>query len=140
MRAKNLLLFGVLLIALTACGGGVEEASPAQGEESSVAFETPKDGETVSSPVQVEMAPSGFDVVPSAESGEGQGHFHVMVDTDCAPEGATIPNDDQHLHFGDGSTTTEIELEPGEHTLCLQAGDQAHNAFGTTDEITITVE
>lgn len=139
MRPWHLVLVVVLIFAV-ACGGGVEDASPAEGEERSVAFEAPKDGDSVSSPVPVEMTPGGFEVAPADESTEGQGHFHIMVDTDCVAEGETIPNDDQHLHFGDGSTSTELELEPGEHTLCLQAGDAPHTAFGTTDTITITVE
>lgn len=53
--------------------------------------------------------------------------------------GKTIPKDDQHQHFGDGSTEAELELEPGEHTLCLQFADGAHVATGLTDEVTVTV-
>ncbi|WP_114594048.1 DUF4399 domain-containing protein [Euzebya pacifica] len=40
----------------------------------------------------------------------------------------------------DGSTSAELELEPGEHTLCLQDGDGEHTALDLTDEITVTVE
>ena len=139
MRPWHLGLVVVLLFA-GACGGGAEDAASGDGEGRSVAFVTPTDGETVSSPVQVEMTPGGFEVAPADQSTEGQGHFHIMVDTECVAEGETIPSDDSHQHFGDGSTTTELELEPGEHTLCLQAGDQNHTAFGTTDQINITVE
>ena len=138
MRTTNLVLLGAVLLALAACGG--DDASSGEGGEAAVSFSSPADGDTVSSPVTVEMQAEGFEVAPAAESSEGQGHFHVMVDTECVGEGETVPNVDQHLHFGDGSTSTEIELEPGEHTLCLQAGDQVHSAFGATDEITITVE
>lgn len=138
MRARHPALVVLLLFAV-ACGGA-EDAAPAQGEERSVAFQAPKDGDTVSSPVTVEMTPGAFEVAPAAESSEGQGHFHIMVDTDCVAEGETIPNDEQHVHFGDGSTSTELELEPGERTLCLQAGDATHAAFGTTDTISVTVE
>ena len=137
MRTKNLVLFAAVLLGLAACGGG--GGGEADGE-ASVSFASPADGETVSSPVSVEMQAEGFEVAPAEESTEGQGHFHVMVDTECVGEGETIPNDETHLHFGDGSTTTEIELEPGEHTLCLQAGNATHSAFGTTDQISITVE
>jgi hypothetical protein len=134
VRALNLIIAGVVMLALAACGGGDAES------EQAASFASPSDGETVSSPVTVEMAAEGFEVAPAEGSTEGQGHFHVMVDTDCVVEGETIPNDDSHLHFGDGSTSTQIELEPGEHTLCVQAGDQVHNAFGETTQITITVE
>jgi hypothetical protein len=134
VSGKNLFVLSAVMLALSACGGGDAES------ERAALFASPADGDTVSSPVAVEMAAEGFEVAPAEGSTEGQGHFHVMVDTDCVGEGETIPNDETHVHFGDGSTTTELELEPGEHTLCLQAGDQVHNAFGGTDEITITVE
>lgn len=134
MRAKNLFLIPVMLLALAACGG--DDAA----SEQAVNFSNLTDGDTVSSPVQVEMEAEGFDIAPAAESAEGEGHLHVMVDTDCVAVGETIPNDEQHVHFGDGSTSVELDLEPGEHTLCLQAGDQVHNAFGGTDQVTITVE
>jgi hypothetical protein len=121
-------------MALAACGG--DDAA----SEQAAAFGSPADGDTVASPVAIEMTAEGFEVAPADGSTEGQGHFHVMVDTECVAEGETIPNDDTHHHFGDGSTSTELELESGPHTLCLQAGNASHSAFGATDEITITVE
>lgn len=92
------------------------------------------------SPVQVEMEAQGITIEP-AEAGvnEGAGHFHIMVDTDCVAPGEIIPDDDQHRHFGNGATSAELELEPGEHTLCLQLGDGAHEAREPTHEITVTV-
>lgn len=33
----------------------------------------------------------------------------------------------------------DFTLEPGEHTLCLQAGNGAHEAPDLTDEVAITV-
>ncbi len=59
--------------------------------------------------------------------------FHVTP-------GETIPADDAHVHYGDGATAAQLELSPGEHTLCLQAGDGTHTALDLTDEITFTVE
>lgn len=106
-----------------------------------VSFGGVADGDTVASPVAVTFEADGFEIVPAAEGGgDGSGHLHVMIDTDCVPVGETIPNDDEHLHFGDGSTSTELELTPGDHTLCLQAGDGEHTAMDVTDEVTITVE
>ncbi|MCJ7534133.1 MAG: DUF4399 domain-containing protein [Anaerolineales bacterium] len=68
-----------------------------------------------------------------------------MIDTPCIDPGEMIPNppDGDHRHFLIGSTETEIELSPGEHTLFLQAGDGEHTALpgdGMTEVITITVE
>ena len=146
MSARILLVLLVAVVA-TACGGEapapqeVGDGGEATEGAASVAFVSPKDGDTVSAPAAVEMlAAPAITIEEAGEVREGAGHFHIMVDTPCVEQGQTIPSDDQHVHFGDGSTQTELELEPGEHTLCLQAGDGAHTAIGQTDEITITVE
>ena len=54
-----------------------------------------------------------------------------------------IPMDETHLHFGKGQTSTELTLEPGEHTLRLQMANGAHIAQDGPqyhDEITVTVK
>jgi hypothetical protein len=48
------------------------------------------------------------------------------VDTGLPELGLPIPKDEQHIHFGDGSTITELSLAPGEHTLQLLLGDLLH--------------
>lgn len=119
-------------LALAGCGGGDDAAS--------VSFERPSDGDTVETPVTVEMAAEGVTVEPAdAGVNDGAGHFHVMIDAECVEPGEVIPKDDTHLHFGDGSTTAELELEPGQHTLCLQFATGDHVASGLTDTITVTV-
>ena len=40
--------------------------------------------------------------------------------------GEGIENDENHRHFGGGQTETELELEPGNHTLQLLLGDHRH--------------
>jgi hypothetical protein len=57
--------------------------------------------------------------------------------------GLPIPKDAQHVHFGDGSTETEITLEPGQHTLQMLLGDHLHIPHDpplVSDPITILVE
>lgn len=129
------------LLTLTGCSsdGDTDATDAASG---GIEFAGIADGDTVTSPVSVEFATTGdFEIIPAADGGgDGAGHMHVMVDVGCVTVGEVIPSDDSHLHFGDGSTSTELELEPGEHTLCLQAGDGEHTAMDVTDEITITVE
>lgn len=106
-----------------------------------VTIALPVDGATVSNPVLIEPVVVGAEIAPAGESGPGQGHYHVMIDTACAPIGEVIPADESHVHYGDGSTTLELpELEPGEHTLCVQLGDANHQAFGASSTITLTVE
>ncbi|WP_254841298.1 DUF4399 domain-containing protein [Natronomonas marina] len=110
-------------------------------EEASVSFGAPEDGATVESPVAAEFEASDSATVEQAgELSQTGGHFHVMVDTEAVEVGEAIPNDDSHLHFGDGSTSAELELESGEHDLLLQMGDGEHLALPATDEITVTVE
>lgn len=123
---------------LAACGD--DDDAEASGE-ASVSFASPVDGDVVTSPVAVEMSADGVTIEPAGEVNDGAGHFHVMVDEACLDAGETIPGDSEaHLHFGKAQTETEIELEPGEHTLCLQVGDGEHTALGITDTVTFTVE
>jgi hypothetical protein len=104
-----------------------------------VSIASPEDGATVESPFGVSMEADGFTIEPVGEVREGAGHLHLMVDAGCVAPGQEIPDDASHLHFGDGSTETELDLPVGEHTLCLQAGNGAHTALDHTDQITITV-
>lgn len=125
-------------LALAGCGSDGEDLT---GTGGSVSFAGLADGDTVSSPVTVDMTADGVTIEPAdAGVNEGAGHLHVMIDTGCVPAGETIPADDAHRHFGDGSTTADLDLEPGEHTLCLQLADGEHVATDITQEITITVE
>jgi hypothetical protein len=121
-------LSALALLLAASCSGGA-----------SVSITSPDDGATVESPFGVSMEAEGFTIEPAGEVREGAGHLHLMVDADCVAPGETIPEDANHLHFGDGATETELDLPPGEHTMCLQAGDGVHTALDLTDEITITV-
>ena len=126
-----LLVIGLLLVG---CGGS----------EPSVRIAEPHDGASVAAPVRVVMTAENFTIEPAGDGmvREGAGHLHIMVDTPCVEAGTTIPKDETHLHFGDGSTETELALSPGDHTLCLQAADGAHTALageGLTHSITVNV-
>ena len=129
-RARRAVEFTILALLFAACGDG----------GGGVSFMEPQDGDTISSPVRVVMQSEEIRIEEAGEVREGAGHFHVMVDVDCVEPGQTIPEDDQHLHFGDASTEASIDLTPGEHTLCLQVGNGAHAALDATDEISITVQ
>ncbi len=131
MRIALLLTLLLLAGACSSDDGATDEAS--------VSFGGIEDGAEVTSPVTVDFVAENFEIEEAGAISEGAGHMHVMVDTDCVAVGDVIPADENHIHYGDGSTSTELELEPGEHTLCLQAGDGAHTALDLTDEITITV-
>ena len=116
-----------------------DEISITVDDSPSVAFLEPASGATVVSPVLLKLAAFNFTLEPAGEVHDGAGHLHVMVDAPCIEPGAVIPKDDQHVHLGTAQTETELTLTPGEHTLCLQAGDGAHTALDITREVTFTV-
>lgn len=108
-----------------------------------VFFITPADGDTVSSPVTVEFGIESMEVVRAGVASPNSGHHHLLVDTDLPDLGMPVPADENHIHFGDASTSTTLELEPGEHTLQLLLGDHLHIPHDPpvmSDRITITVE
>lgn len=112
-------------------------------ETGSVSFTSPSDGATVTTPVSFEMAAENF-TVEAASNGvrDGAGHLHILVDQPALEPGAVIPNNESngYYHYGDGSTTAEISMEPGTHTVRLQAGDAKHRAYDLTDTIQLSVE
>lgn len=117
-----------------------------QPEDASVSFETPSDGDTVESPVEIVAEVDGIDLEPAGTMEAGTGHLHILVDHDCYEVGEVMPGpseeaeDDGIFHWSDGQSEDELELEPGDYELCIQIGDGDHRAFGETDEISITVE
>lgn len=153
----------LFLAALAACSqpsGDEPAAGPAQTDAASgsqpaamartpappdarVYFVTPADGDVVASPVTVEFAVDGMDVVPAGENAPNSGHHHVIIDTGLPPMNLPIPADERHVHFGDGSSSTELELDSGQHTLQLVFADHLHIPHDppvVSDPITITVE
>ncbi|RIK40769.1 MAG: rod shape-determining protein RodA [Chloroflexi bacterium] len=154
MQRPSILIIGLLLASLAysgcvqpAQGGSAAPQSAAQPAQVSsgprVFFVEPASGAEVSSPVTVKFGAEGFTVEPAGEAVKpDHGHLHVMVDTDCIPAAQGIPNDETHLHYGKAQMEAEIELSPGEHTLCLQAADSNHVALageGMTHVITVKV-
>lgn len=115
---------------------GMADAGEAAGDtgmdtppEITISFASPSDGARVTSPFDVEMAAEGVEVVPAGTMEEGTGHMHILIDTPFVPAGEVIPSDEAHRHYGDGSTSTTLDLEPGTHVLRLQLADGAHRAL-----------
>lgn len=108
-----------------------------------VFFRMPTENAIVPPTFTVVMGAVGISVDPAGDIVENSGHMHILVDTDFIEAGNVIPKDDQHLHFGDGSLTTELTLTPGSHTLRLQLADGAHIALEGDvyrDEVVVTVK
>lgn len=134
----------VALTAMAVTGAAVAQikrtASPAGAE---VYIISPKDGETVSSPVTVRFGLKGMGVAPAGIALENTGHHHLIIDAELPPLGAPVPTDANHVHFGKGQTETSVELKPGKHTLQLLLGDHLHIPHDppvSSKKITITVK
>lgn len=112
--------------------------------DAAVTIVSPEDGATVTSPVIVEFALEGMEVAKAGTDDENSGHHHLLVDLDeLPPMDAPLPSTEQVVHFGGGQTSTDLELEPGEHTLQLLLGDHMHVPHEPpvmSEKITITVE
>ncbi|MDX1507233.1 MAG: DUF4399 domain-containing protein [Woeseiaceae bacterium] len=166
MKSSTLILAAIAApaaLALAACserpaaGDSAAEAPAAESATSAPAtmprstspegarvfFITPVDGSTVSNPVRIEFGIEGMDVVPAGSDAPNSGHHHLIIDAGLPDLGLPIPANDNYIHFGDGSTSTERELAPGEHTLQLLLGDHLHVPHEPpvmSPVITITVE
>ena len=139
MKINLLIAFCLPLVA--ACAEKPDETPPpaadaaqepaaltrsASAEDARVFFISPADGDTVDNPIRVVFGTEGMAVVPAGNDTPHSGHHHLLIDTELPELGLPIPKDEHHVHFGDGSTETEIMLEPGEHTLQLLLGDHLH--------------
>jgi hypothetical protein len=110
---------------------------PVVPDTARVFFLAPNDGATVVGPVvggkvavHVEMGAEGVTVMPAGSLVDGGGHHHIIIDGDAVPRGDAVPADPHHIHYGLGQTQTELQLEPGPHTLRLQFADGAHRSYG----------
>lgn len=112
-------------------------------DDASVYFVTPADGATVTSPVRLEFGADGMTIVAAGTEQAFSGHHHLLIDVELPSSDLPIPKDANHIHFGDGSFSTEISLEPGPHTLQLLLGDHRHIPHDPpvlSNRISITVE
>lgn len=108
-----------------------------------VSFLELRDGDVVPTTFNVQFVITGMEVAPAGVNKVNTGHHHVLIDLDQLPPlDQPLPKTDQIVHFGGGETSTELTLEPGEHTLQLLLGDYMHvphNPPAMSPRITITV-
>lgn len=133
----------VAAIILAASTAFAQERTPsAPGAEAYII--SPKNGESVKSPVTVRFGLKGMGIAPAGVKLENTGHHHLLIDTDVPADlNAPLPTSDQVKHFGKGQTETSIELTPGKHTLQLVLGDMnhtPHNPAVVSKKITINVK
>jgi len=108
-----------------------------------VYFANLKDGQTVTSPLKVEMAVEAMHVdTANGVLKPASGHHHILVDIDSIKTGEVIKKDSVHIHFGNAQTSAEIKLPPGKHSLTLQFADAMHRSYGSklTSKVTVDVK
>ena len=133
-----------LLLSVSMTPAPTQERTPAPaGAEAYI--QSPANGAVVTSPVTVRFGLRGIGVAPAGVQLPNTGHHHVLIDVseaDMPSFDLPLPATDQVVHFGLGQTETELELEPGQHTLQLVLGDYLHTPHSppvTSEPITITV-
>ena len=75
-----------------------------QERQPGVFFKNVKDGDVLSSPINLEFGVEGFELAPSGFIGERVGHHHLLVNRDSIMKVVVIPSDVNHIHFGNGET------------------------------------
>jgi hypothetical protein len=109
-----------------------------------VYIQSPKDGETVSSPFTVRFGLKGMGIAPAGIDQPNTGHHHLLIDVEKVPDfNAALPATDNIKHFGAGQTETELTLPPGIHTLQLVFADYLHIPHDKpvmSEKVTITVK
>jgi hypothetical protein len=119
------------LVYLAISSAAFAQTKPAGGPTPSPAgamvyFIDVKNGQTIAPKTIIHFGLRGMGLAPAGVDRPNSGHHHLLIDTELPPLDAPIPNDFNHLHFGNGQTEAEVSLPAGEHTLQLLLGDQNH--------------
>ena len=129
------LIFAVLILSIPAFATA--------GDDPSLYFITPQNGDVVSGEFTIQFGLRGMGVAPAGVEKDKTGHHHLLIDMETLPPmDAPLPKSDQVRHFGGGQTETSLSLPPGKHTLQLVLGDYAHTPHEApviSKKITITV-
>src|SRR3954453_4242283 len=137
MSWRGVLVTAVIMVPFAA------QAQTAAPSDAKAYIISPKNGERVKSPFPVRFGLRGMGVTHAGDTAKNMGHHHLLVDvTDPLDPKEPIPTGRKHLHFGTGQTETELNLEPGKHTLQLVLGDAEHKLFRPnvmSDQVNITV-
>ena len=141
---KQRFLACTISVALLGAFAAAQVPKTKAPDNATVYFQTPKDGETVSSPFTVRFGLKGIGVAPAGVTAPNTGHHHLLIDMATPPDcNAALAVTDNIRHFGGGQTETELTLPPGKHTLQLVLGDALHIPHEkpvVSEKITITVK
>ncbi len=141
---KMTLAIAILATSMFSISAVAQDAKSPWPSDSKVYIISPKNGETVSSPVTVLFGLKGLGVAPAGIEKPKTGHHHLLIDTKIPAElNEPLIADKNHVHFGGGQTQATIELTPGQHTLQLLMGDHNHVPYNpplASEVVTITVK
>ena len=127
----------------TAMNTTTMDALPAVPAGAKVYFKNLRDGQTVSSPLKVEMGATNISVDSAGTIKQNSGHFHIIIDDgDSTASGVVVRKDSTHLHFGNAQKEATVTLSPGKHRLALQFADGIHRSYGSklSEAITLNVK
>jgi hypothetical protein len=138
-------LFACMLVAASVAGPAIAQLPKNKApDNAAVYFQSPKDGDTVTSPFTVRFGLKGMGIAPAGVNQPNTGHHHLLVDLEKVPDfNAALPVTENVRHFGAGQTETELTLPSGKHTLQLVLGDYLHIPHEkpvVSEKITITVQ
>ncbi len=154
MRGVQWVTLALTIFVLAACGAAdmpeqpAEPAAEAPAEDltARLVWISPEDGAEVGTLAHLEFDAVNYEIAPVPQGTvetprEGIAHHHVGTAGECLTTGTMIPQDDpEWIHFGDGSNFIDMQLEPGEYTYTIQAGNDMHEAVaGLCEMITFTV-
>ena len=93
--------------------------------QATLEIQAPLQGQTVTSPVTVEVASTHLIAAPELNV-PNAAHYHVFVDkVPFTAGGMTIPMDEAGVyHFA--QNTLQLDIPPGKHTIVLVLGDNSH--------------
>jgi hypothetical protein len=134
IHAVCALAFAWVLIAIAPASAGQAERK--------VFFGNLKNGAQIETPFKVEMKAVGLVVEPATKGvTDGHGHFHIIINRPLPDTGMPIPKDSLHIHYGNGQTEAELDLDPGDHYLILQFAKGDHIPYHPqiAEHIRITV-
>lgn len=144
MKIK-LLFASALAVTVFACNqpANTDETTETSTEtvapSGEVFFENLQDGQTVKSPVVVQMGVKGMIVEPAGEDKPGYGHHHIIIDATSLQKGDLVPVNETNIHYGKGQTSDTLDLTSGKHTLTLQFANGLHQSYGPELSKTITI-
>lgn len=113
-------------------------------EEKSIKIEGVENGKTYSSPIKLNFIVKNMRVLKAGINEKDSGHHHLLINLKDLPDlKLSLPMTKNIIHFGKGQTSTNLELEPGKHTIQLLFADYSHTPHEKpliTDKITFFIK